>query len=120
MSESYIPLISGLVGALIGSLSSIVTIVIQSRYQRNRDLTRLATESAMHEFAHHLELAKTRKGVTTRMPPLSLYVRYHYRFLSLLEAGDLSADHLKLLSEDQKRFREALEEIHNQRGDVNA
>ncbi len=109
MSETYVPLIAGLVGALIGSLSSIVTIVIQSRYQRKRELTRLATEAAKHDFEYQLQLAKERKGVT-RMPPLTLYIRYHYKYLTLLEAGDLSPEHLKQLSAEHKEYVRALED----------
>ena len=110
MSETYLPLIAGLVGAIIGSFSSIATILIQSHYQRKRDLTRLSTEVAIEDFKYALEIAKA-KGVKTRIPPVSLYVRYHFKYLTLLESGKLTPDDLKNFIEEHREFMSVLESL---------
>ena len=53
--DDYLPLLAGLVGALIGSLSSVITLVLQARYQQERELRKLAIELAMEDFKFRVE-----------------------------------------------------------------
>jgi hypothetical protein len=43
-------LVSGLIGAAIGSFSSIGTLIIQNRFQNRRDSTRLLFETAFRDY----------------------------------------------------------------------
>ena len=44
MDGAYLSLFSGFVGALIGSVSSIATMVVQGQYQNKRERIKLASE----------------------------------------------------------------------------
>jgi hypothetical protein len=55
MDAGYSAAISGFVGALIGSISSIITIVVQSRAKDRRDRSKQVTDLSLAEFSMHLE-----------------------------------------------------------------
>jgi hypothetical protein len=50
MDPIYVPLLSALAGAIIGSLSSIATILIQAKISDRRERLRQAALLAMEEF----------------------------------------------------------------------
>ena len=53
--------IAALLGALIGAAASIVTIVIQQRYQNKRELLKIAAEIALQDYKRRLELLDPRR-----------------------------------------------------------
>jgi hypothetical protein len=56
MDPIYVPLLSALAGAIIGSLSSIATILIQANISDRRERLRQAASLAMEEYK--IQIAK--------------------------------------------------------------
>jgi hypothetical protein len=101
--EPYISLISGLVGALVGAFSSILTVKIQASYQLKRERTRDALTLAIEDWKTQISLAKDRPGRGTIMP-LAAFVHYHTKFIKLAELGQLTPENLKRLHVEQEEI----------------
>lgn len=107
--SSYVALIVGLVGALIGAAASIVTVVIQSRGQARRDKTREAVALALQDWKSRVDIINERGG---KILPLAVFVHYHSRLLELAESGKLTPETIKALSVEQDRLVDAIDEIN--------
>ncbi len=106
MKEVYIPLVSALAGAVIGSLSAIATVYIQGLLQNKRERTRLALEVAMQDQKHMAEHAKG----GTIIYPLSVWVYFHWKLIDLIERNKLTPDSLRKLQESLKEVLEVVDE----------
>ncbi len=95
----YVPLISALVGAVIGSLTSIGTIYIQQRAQNKRDRSNQIINAATKQFELAIEVAKVRGS--GEIPPYAVFLHHHYELFKLLEKDELNEEVLKnILGED--------------------
>jgi len=90
---------AGLVGAVVGALSSFGGIWIQSRYQHRREMTKIVMETAAQDRLAQIELA-TKAGRGGPVPPVILYVHYHAELLKLVSSGKLTSDRLEKLHID--------------------
>ena len=68
MEAGYVAGLFGLIGATIGSASSIVAMVIQAKIKDKRDRSKQVTDMALAEFKMALDLAVTGKG-PRNVPP---------------------------------------------------
>jgi len=105
MENVFIPLISGLVGVIIGSLTSIVTIIIQARNENKRSLTKNAVELALEDYRISAEHAKLHG---TALFPLSLYIHYHVRIMEYANKGQLTKENLDKIGKEQDELREVM------------
>ncbi len=103
MDQSFVALISGLVGALIGAAASVVTILIQSHYQSRRELRRMVFDAAIQDCRQAFEAAKTLK-TPAEVAPLTAFLHFHVRYLDLLEKGKLNAESLKVLKDERDQL----------------
>ena len=109
MNDTYLPLISGLVGALIGSASSILVMLIQSHYQAKRDLVNHGLQIALHDYKNRLEHGKA----GTKVVPISLFVNYHIKVIKLASRGKLTPKSLEDLDAEINSFMETVKKIDN-------
>jgi hypothetical protein len=101
MDKAYIAAIFGLVGALIGSASSIATIIIQAKVKDRRDRMQQVTAMAMEHFKSALDNNhKSNNGAAT-LPP-AIFAAYYLGFLDLMESGKLNATTFAKLSDDNE------------------
>ena len=110
-SEVMIPLIAALVGALIGSLTSIATMWFQQRAQSRRERLKVASELAMQDYKNSLELAKT-GGKGARVFPVATYQHFHYEILTALDEGNLNRNELHRIKERNHDLMRAFEEVN--------
>lgn len=108
MENVYLPLISGLIGAVIGSLSSILVMLIQSHYQAKRELINQGIQIAFNDYKTQLEHAKP--GAIAQ--PISLFVHYHTKMIRLASKGKLTPTALKKLDVELKSLMEAVDKIN--------
>ena len=108
MENVYLPLISGLIGALIGSLSSILVMLIQSHYQNKRKLINHGVQIAFQDYKSQLENAKP----GTKVVPISLFIHYHTKMISLASKGKLTPTALEELDDELKALMEAVDKIN--------
>jgi hypothetical protein len=99
----YVPLFSALAGAVIGSLSSIATILIQTRVSDRRARMQQIAMLALEDFKAGREFV-LRPGRTTaaELPPLLVYLQYHKELYDVLERGPLTAARLRELDQSNK------------------
>ena len=57
----YVPLVSALLGALIGAAASVVTVIAQAHYQNKRELVKEAIALALEDWKTRLAIV-TQKG----------------------------------------------------------
>jgi hypothetical protein len=93
MNPIYVPLLSALAGALIGSLSSIATILIQAKISDRRERFRQAALMAMEEFK--IQVAN---GQGKTVLPFSSFLHHHIAILQAVEEGNLTPDRLRQIS----------------------
>ncbi|NKB24399.1 MAG: hypothetical protein GKR87_08505 [Kiritimatiellae bacterium] len=106
-AKVFVPLLSGLIGALIGGAVSIITIVVQTRSQNKRDRMRMVTELALEDYRQHLDLALKTNNLGG-FPPLVTYLHYHLEIMELAENGNLTPDELRRVSAKNKRLCDSL------------
>jgi hypothetical protein len=105
--DIWIPLLSALLGAVVGALSSIAAIVVSAKFEGKRAQARLAVEAAIQEYGEHVKIAGE-SGKPFWIPPLSLYIYYNPRVINLLERGQLTAEALVELSKELEEMKQAI------------
>lgn len=107
--DPYIPLFSGLIGALIGAMASVITIIVQSHYQNKREMTKESISLALEDWKARLEIIKLQGG---KALPLAVFIHYHTKLLTLAEQGKITPSAIKQLSAEQEELIEAMHEAN--------
>lgn len=106
MNPIYIPLLSALAGTIIGSLSSIATIVIQSKFTERRERLRDAESLAMEEY--RIMISQSTSAV---IMPYSQFLHHHIALLKAIEDNELTPDRLRQIAAADDAIGDALIEI---------
>src|SRR5262245_21223283 len=96
-------LFSGLVGAVIGSLTSIATLIVQNFFQNRRETQRLLFETAFKDY----ELRSLHSAENLAAFPVIL--AYHQKMLELIERGQLTPSAAKEILTMQSQMGAALQ-----------
>jgi hypothetical protein len=94
MDPIYVPLLSALAGAVIGSLSSIATIYIQAKVGERRERIRQAAMLALEDVK--LQVAHAKPG--TAVFPITIYLHHQLAVLKAIEENDLTPDRLRKIA----------------------
>lgn len=105
--------VAALLGALIGAASSLLTIIIQQRFQNKRELLKIASELALQDYKRRFEVVVEKGG--GKMPPISAFVHYHMRVLEHMAAGTYTPAVIKQLGEENDRVLTAYIEASENR-----
>ena len=95
MDATYVPLFAGFVGAVIGSLSSIVTMYVQARIGDRRERMRQVTQLAIEDHKASVEVGKMQGGKLVELSPIVVYLHYYALILDALERDKLTSSSLK-------------------------
>lgn len=93
MNPIYVPLLSALAGALIGSFSSIAAIYIQTKSGERRERVSRALTVTLEDLK--IQLAHTRPG--TAVYPISIYLHHHLAVLKAIEDNRCTPERLREL-----------------------
>jgi len=93
MNPIYVPLLSALAGAIVGSFSSVATILIQAKINDRRERLRQSYSMAMEEFKIQIANANGKAVL-----PFSSFLHHHVAVLQAVEEGDLTPERLKQIS----------------------
>jgi hypothetical protein len=111
MSEVYLPLISALVEAIIGSASSIITMYIQTRVRDRRERMEQASRMAIESFKAQFELARLIQE-PMGIQPLVTHFEYHWNLLQLLDSGEaLNEEALRKLRDKNDAVHAAISKL---------
>jgi hypothetical protein len=107
-----VPLLSALGGALIGALSSISTLLIQSHYQTKREMKKLAIEIAREDFHARIQ---DQSGQLDALPA-SVLIFYYDRLIDMVGKGQLTPENIgTLLREQAELYTSIQQEMHRWR-----
>ena len=114
MEQVYLPLISGLVGALIGAAASIGAVWVQAKTQDRREKLRHATELALEDYKFQLDQGNE-SGQSFSVPPLSLFLHYHLGLMELMEKDELNTETMRKLARQNTEFYDVIKELNEER-----
>jgi len=109
----WTPLIAGFVGAMIGSLTSIVTLIIQNTAQNRRESQRLIFDTAWKDYELRFRYASKDTPQRAAFPVI---LAYHHKMIDLLEKGKLSPLAAKEILDAQIQMGEALQKAVDEIG----
>ena len=110
MNPIYVPLLSALAGAIIGSLSSVATIWIQARIGDKREKIRQATTLALEELKIQIANAKPGTGIF----PIAIYLHHQVAILNAIEDNDLTPERLRKIAADNSALIDATIDLERQ------
>jgi hypothetical protein len=110
MEPVYVPLLSALVGALIGSISSIAVIFIQTRASERRERIKQALTLALEDLK--IKMANANPG--TDIYPLSIYLHHELAILKAIEDNDVTPKRLRKIAATDDKLIRAVKEIENE------
>jgi hypothetical protein len=113
MDPIYVPVLAALAGALIGSISSIGTIYVQSKISAKRERMKQAVELAIedHRAARAVTEILRQAGRDVDLPPLTAFLHYHEEILRAYDSGDVTPQVLRRVREKNKAVMDAFESI---------
>lgn len=114
LEPGYVAALFGLIGALIGSGSSVATMVVQGRMKDKRDRSKQLTDMALAEFKMHLDLATSGKGPSAVAPPSS-FLYHNDLVLKAIEGGAYTPEKAKAISLQVDEMFDAVNEIEKRR-----
>jgi hypothetical protein len=100
MNPAFTALLGGLLGALLGSASSVIVALMNQRAERRREQAKLALQAATEELKH----AMTLFGGQKKIAPLNLYFVANLRILQLAEENKLTPESLRGVHEELDRL----------------
>jgi hypothetical protein len=107
MDPVYVPLLSALAGVIIGSLSSIATILIQAKIGDRRERFRQAASLAMEDFKVQIANAPSGTGV----PPFSTFLHHYLAVFKAIDDDDLTPERLRTIAVADDKIVAAVNEI---------
>jgi hypothetical protein len=110
MNPVYVPLLSALAGAIIGSLSSIATILIQAKIGERRERVRQAAMLALEE----LKIQMLHAAPGTAIFPISIYLHHQLAILNAIEKNDLTPERLRKIAADDNALMAATVDLERQ------
>jgi hypothetical protein len=104
--------IAALVGAAIGSMSSIATIYIQSKIRDRRDKLKQAYDLALEDYKIQIESAR-RSGVQTAVLPITAFVYHHLQVMNALERDELTPEKMREITTKSDKMFKLIQEIED-------
>ena len=103
----WIPLLSALIGAVIGAASSIGAMWVQQRAQSRREKLKLASEMALADHRGAYEAAAA-AGVKGQLLPIMTWQHLHFEVLSALESGKLTTEDIERIWAENQQIEQVL------------
>jgi hypothetical protein len=113
--EIWLPLVSALIGAVIGAAGSVLTVWITGRAETRRHRMQVITQLALKDREIAIDAAK-HSGGRTGIPPTVVYLDFYGRVLDLIEKGDFNQAAFKKVHEAQDALIKVAEQINPRPG----
>src|SRR4051812_38831541 len=95
MENSWIPLLTGFFGAVIGSATAMVTLWIQGRAAARRDRWQLAAQFALEDRRLQASVVEKEGGGVL---PISVYIAHHLKIVEAIDEGRYTAEFIQTLT----------------------
>ena len=93
-----------LVGALIGSGTTIIALWLKEKWAYKRDIRKLALEMARSDYDGQIEVYCDRPNFVT---PLPVLVNYYLKLIDLVEKNSVNEELFKALAKERHGLRQA-------------
>jgi hypothetical protein len=110
MNPVYVPLLSALAGAIIGSLSSIAMILIQAKISDRRERLHQAALLAMEEYKLRVANVRGQQGVM----PFSAFLHHHIAVLKAVEDNDLTPERIRQIAIENQAITDVQFELERE------
>lgn len=100
-------LIGTLGGALIGFLSSIITIWITKHYEDKKAYRHILMETGLKNWEGAKELSKAQGGL---LYPLDSFIIHQSKLIKLIEEDNLTKENLRQMLEESRELKEIFDE----------
>jgi hypothetical protein len=110
MNPIYVPLLSALGGAIVGSLTSVATIYFQARINERGERLKQAVQLAIEDHKAAIEVAKT-YAQGAMIPPLTAFMHYHMEVLDAMAKESLTSEALHKIVARNKAILKVAEEV---------
>ena len=112
MEITFLIALVGLVGAVIGSLSSIVTIYVQSKIQDKRERSKIIMQAAIEDYKTSIELAKNiGTGKKAIIQPMIVGIFWYSKVFNLLDQDNLNLKSMKKIVEESDEIEKYFEKF---------
>ena len=105
MEQVIVPLLSALIGALIGAAGSVAVVFIQARKENQRHRREIATTIALENRNSHIDMVKQDGGAIF---PIELYLAHSVAVLDAIDSGEITPEKLDAISRKQAELRAAI------------
>jgi hypothetical protein len=99
-----ISLLIGLVGALIGSGTTIITLWLKEKWSYKREIRKLALEMARSDYDGQVEICRNHPNFVT---PLPVLVNYYLKLIDHVEKNSVNEELFKVLAKERHDLRQA-------------
>lgn len=106
--------VAGLIGAAIGSSTTLITVWIQAYYLAKRERAKFVMEFAAADRREHMQEA-VRQEKRVALAPVSVFAKYHDRLMTLIEQGKLNEKELHKLSKETHSMFEFAKRLDKER-----
>jgi len=103
---------SGLAGAVVGSLTSIGTMVVQNLFSARRDFQKLIVDTAFRDYELRFHAAAEHDRGTMALFPLPVMLVYHQTMIDLAKTGRLTPDSAREIYRKMVEMRDSLAKAH--------
>ena len=113
MKPEYIALLAGLIGAIVGAASSVLTIWIQLHFQTKQENARLAVEAGIKDFTAEMDHAKymADNGANIRAKGLFFFILAHSRLFPLIQKRRVTPEQLTAAHEYIWKLQQVTEDF---------
>ncbi len=102
MMREWIPLLTGLAGALIGSGTTVLTLWLKEKWSYKREVRKLALEMARSDYEGQTEVFSGH-----HVTPLPVLVNYYLKLTDHVERNSVDADLFKRLAKERHELGQA-------------
>ncbi len=102
--KEIMPLVIGVIGAIIGSGTTIISLILKEKFTYKRDLKKLALEMATSDFQGQVDIYKDRPNFVT---PLPVLVNYYLKLIESTERDVLDEKEFKKLAKERHKLSQA-------------
>lgn len=97
-------LLTGLVGALIGSGTTVLTLWLKEKWSYKREIRKLALEMARSDYDGQIEVYCDRPNFVT---PLPVLVNYYLKLINHVEKNSVTEELFKTLAKERHDLSQA-------------
>jgi hypothetical protein len=96
MNPEYVTLLAAFIGAVVGAITSIASIWIQSCVNAKQERIKQSVSLALESYKCEISVAQNSKSGAF-IPPVALYLHYHMGLIKLINDEKMTFENLKKL-----------------------